>query len=172
MTRLANALSRIKYQIDAECSVSNDDQFVVAKKEKKEARYRLKNWILNLQLKLFFINVGSNLPAIMATSGFLGGLDFRAKPLVLDDANNPHACNLNFHQLLSIILSQLYEIQNHTSKATGLDKIPVKILQLAASVIAPSQTQDEHLQRYHVKPILKSGSGDRWQCKNYCPISR
>ena len=61
-------------------------------------------------------------------------------------------------------------------KATGLDKIPAKILKLSANIIAPSSTfifnlslatgiyVDEWKQA-RVTPIFKSG--DRLQCENY-----
>ncbi|CAB3986869.1 Hypothetical predicted protein [Paramuricea clavata] len=65
-------------------------------------------------------------------------------------------------------------------KATGLDKIPAKILKLSANIIAPSLTFifnlslatgiyiDEWM-RARVTPIFKSG--DKRQCENYRPIS-
>ena len=66
------------------------------------------------------------------------------------------------------------------SKATGLDKIPAKILKLSSSIIAPSLTFRFNLslatgiyidewKHARVSPILKSG--DRPQCENYRPIS-
>ncbi len=65
-------------------------------------------------------------------------------------------------------------------KATGLDKIPAKILKLSANIIAPSLTFIFNLslatgvyidewKRARVTPIFKSG--DRRQCENYRPIS-
>ena len=66
------------------------------------------------------------------------------------------------------------------SKATGLDKIPAKILKLSSNIIAPSLTFIFNLSlttgiyidewKYaRVSPIFKSG--DRQQCENYRPIS-
>ena len=66
------------------------------------------------------------------------------------------------------------------NKATGLDKIPPKILKLSASIVAPSFTYIFNLslatgiyiddwKRASVTPIFKSG--DRRQCANYRPIS-
>ena len=66
------------------------------------------------------------------------------------------------------------------NKATGLDKIPSKILKLSASLVAPSLTYIFNLslatgiyiddwKRARVTPIFKSG--DRRQCANYRPIS-
>ncbi|CAB3977575.1 Hypothetical predicted protein [Paramuricea clavata] len=65
-------------------------------------------------------------------------------------------------------------------KATGLDKIPAKILKLSANIIAPSLTFIFNLslatsvyidewKRARVTPIFKSG--DKRQCDNYRPIS-
>ena len=65
-------------------------------------------------------------------------------------------------------------------KATGLDKIPAKILKLSANIIAPSLTFIFNLslatgiyidewKQARVTPIFKSG--DRRQCENYRPIS-
>ena len=65
-------------------------------------------------------------------------------------------------------------------KATGLDKIPAKILKLSANIIAPSLTfifnlslatgvDIDEWKHARVTPIFKSG--DRRQCENYRPIS-
>ena len=67
-----------------------------------------------------------------------------------------------------------------TCKATGLDKIPAKILKLSANIIARTLTFILNLslatgvyihewKRARVTPIFKSG--DRRQCENYRPIS-
>ena len=66
------------------------------------------------------------------------------------------------------------------NKTTGLDKIPPKILELSASIIAPSLTYIfnrslktgiyiDDWKGARVTPIFKSG--DRRQCANYRPIS-
>ena len=67
-----------------------------------------------------------------------------------------------------------------TSKATGIDKIPAKVLKLSADIIAPSLTtifnQSLHTGIFvndwklaRVQPIYKSE--DRSKCENYRPIS-
>ena len=68
----------------------------------------------------------------------------------------------------------------NVSESTGLDKIPVKVLQLSADIIAPSLTYIFNLsldtgiyvddwKRARVIPIYKSE--DRRKCENYRPIS-
>ncbi len=67
------------------------------------------------------------------------------------------------------------------SKATGIDKIPAKVLKISADIIAPSLTAIFNLSALHtgifvsewklarVQPICKSE--DKSKCENYRPIS-
>ena len=82
--------------------------------------------------------------------------------------------DISVHQVLNN-LKQLV-----TSKATGVDKIPAKVLKLSADIIAPSLTtifnQSLHTGIFvndwklaRVQPIYKSE--DRSKCENYRPIS-
>ena len=82
--------------------------------------------------------------------------------------------DISVHQVLNN-LKQLV-----ISKATGVDKIPAKVLKLSADIIAPSLTtifnQSLHTGIFvndwklaRVQPIYKSE--DRSKCENYRPIS-
>ena len=80
--------------------------------------------------------------------------------------------------LVDSVASTLRDLK--ACKATGLDKIPAKILKLSANIIAPSLnfifnlslvtgTYIDEWKQARVTPIFKSGN--RRQCENYRPIS-
>lgn len=80
---------------------------------------------------------------------------------------NPHACNLKFSPILvDIVFSTVRKLK--PSKATVLEKIPVKVIKLSSSIIAPSLTFIFNLslttyiyiiewKRARVNPIFKPG---------------
>ena len=129
------------------------------------------------ELNDYFISIGSKLAA-----------DYENKPSTNVDYP-PANYNYNINQssdtflkfspiLVDSVASTLRGLK--ACKATGLDKIPAKILKLSANIIAPSLTFTFNLslatgiyidewKQVRVTPIFKSG--DRRQCKNYRPIS-
>ena len=125
-------------------------------------------------LNEYFVNIGPNL-ASEASEG----------PIAQNTTNSPSDSvpitdtTFNFHPINveNIVLALVHL---NVNKSTGLDKIPVKVLQLSADIIAPSLTYLFNLsldtgiyvddwKRARVIPIYKSE--DRRKCENYRPIS-
>ena len=130
-----------------------------------------RNLIAN-NLNDYFVNIGPSLAlGVEGNYHTSAGVTNRG-----DSECNTTFCfsDISVHQVLNN-LKQLV-----TSKATGVDKIPAKVLKLSADIIAPSLTtifnQSLHTGIFVnewklacVKPIYKSE--DRTKCENYRPIS-
>ena len=132
-----------------------------------------RNLIAN-KLNEYFVNVGPSVAheveenhPISADQTTIGDFDNRPNLIF-------HFSEINVDQ----VLTNLKQLE--ASKATGIDKIPAKILKISANIIAPSLTIIFNLSLHtgifisdwklaRVQPIYKSE--DRTKCENYRPIS-
>ena len=127
------------------------------------------------ELNDYFISIGSKLAAEYENEPSTN-VDY---PPANYNINQSSDTFLKFSPILvDSVASTLRNLK--ACKATGLDKIPAKILKLSANIIAPSLTFIFNLslatgiyidewKQARVTPIFKSG--DRRQCENYRPIS-
>ena len=124
----------------------------------------------------FFINIGMNLATENGShvSPNTSSRDWENSP-VKSSTN----VNFKFHEIsLEEVIWQLRNLK--TSKATGIDNIPAKVLKISAEVVGPALTWIYNLsiktgiyvdewKKAWVMPIFKSE--DRQKCENYRPIS-
>ena len=127
------------------------------------------------ELNDYFISIGSKLAAEYENEPSTN-VDYLPANYNIDQYSGTF---LKFSPILvDSVASTLRDLK--ACKATGLDKIPAKILKLLANIIAPSLTFIFNLslatgtyidewKQARVTPIFKSG--DRRQCENYRPIS-
>ena len=126
------------------------------------------------KLNEYFVNIGPSLAheaeenhPISADQTNIGDLDNRPNSIF-------HFSEIGVDQVLT------NSKQLEASKATGIDKIPARILKISANIIAPSLTAIFNLSLHtgifisdwklaRVQPIYKSE--DRTKCENYRPIS-
>ena len=158
--RLINSLTGTSYKSNYVTEIELDNGSVVSGSDLSEA------------FNDYFINIGPKLAA-ESTSNSTNDVD---KYLKISKLNLPF---FNFGNLSTEnVLSTLKHLQ--TSKSTGLDNIPAKMLKIAAHVLAPSLTYIFNVslstgifvddwKDARVNPIYKEGS--RRNIGNYRPIS-
>ena len=124
----------------------------------------------------FFVNIGMNLATehVSHASPNTSSRDWENCPV--ESFTN---VNFKFHEVsLDEVIWQLQNLK--TSKATGIDNIPAKVLKISAEVVGPAITwiynlsiktgiYVEEWKKAWVMPVFKSE--DRQKCENYRPIS-